>query len=150
MAKFPTFKLPGSDGKTWTLKELTGTPFIIYFYPKDATPGCTVQACGFRDAHVDLVKAGVPVFGVSPDDLPSHAKFIAKQKLPFVLLADTEHTLAERLGIWVEKSMYGRTFMGIERSTYLVGDDGAIVREWRKVKVDGHVGEVVEAVKALH
>ena len=73
MAKFPTFKLPGSDGKTWTLRELTGTPFIIYFYPKDATPGCTVQACGFRDAHVDLVKAGVSVFGVSPDDLPSHA-----------------------------------------------------------------------------
>lgn len=149
MAKFPTFKLPGSDGKTWTLKELTGTPFIIYFYPKDATPGCTVEACGFRDAHVDLTKAGVPVFGVSPDDIASHAKFIAKQKLPFVLLADSEHTLAERLGIWVEKSMYGRTFMGIERSTYLVGDDGAIVKEWRKVKVDGHVAEVVEAVKAL-
>lgn len=149
MAKFPSFSLPGSDGKTWSLKDLAGKPFVIYFYPKDATPGCTVEACDFRDQQPDFSKARVPVFGVSPDPLTSHAKFIAKQKLNFVLLADEDHVLAEKLGVWGEKSMYGKTFMGIIRSTFLVGADGTIVQEWRKVKVDGHVAEVLEAAKGL-
>jgi peroxiredoxin Q/BCP len=149
MAKFPAFSLPGSDGKTWSLKDLKGRPFVMYFYPKDATPGCTVEACDFRDHQPDFGKAGVPVFGVSPDPLTSHAKFIAKQKLNFVLLADEQHALAEKLGVWGEKSMYGKKFMGIIRSTFLVDADGAIVQEWRKVSVDGHVAEVLEAVKGL-
>lgn len=149
MAKFPAFSLPGSDGKTWALKDLKGKPFVVYFYPKDATPGCTVEACDFRDHQPDFSKAGVTVIGVSPDPLTSHAKFIAKQKLNFVLLADEKHELAEKLGVWGEKSMYGKTFMGIIRSTFLVGADGTIEKEWRKVSVDGHVAEVLEAVKGL-
>jgi thioredoxin-dependent peroxiredoxin len=149
MAKFPAFSLPGSDGKTWGLKDLKGKPFVLYFYPKDATPGCTVEACEFRDHQPDFSKAGVLIIGVSPDPLASHAKFIAKQKLNFVLLADEAHDLAEKLGVWGEKSMYGKTFMGVIRSTFLVGADGAIVQEWRKVKVDGHVAEVLEAVKGM-
>jgi thioredoxin-dependent peroxiredoxin len=147
MAKFPAFSLPGSDGKTWSLKDLKGKPFVLYFYPKDATPGCTVEACDFRDHQADFSKAGVPVFGVSPDPLTSHAKFIAKQKLNFILLADEQHELAEKLGVWGEKSMYGKTFMGIIRSTFLVDASGTIEKEWRKVKVDGHVAEVLAAVK---
>ena len=149
MAKFPAFSLPGSDGKTWSLKELKGKPFIMYFYPKDATPGCTVQACDFRDQQPDFAKAGVPVIGVSPDPITSHAKFITKQKLNFVLLADEQHELADKVGVWAEKSMYGKTFMGVVRSTFLVDADGAIVQEWRKVKVEGHVAEVLVAAKGL-
>ncbi|MBA3700526.1 MAG: thioredoxin-dependent thiol peroxidase [Planctomycetes bacterium] len=149
MAKIPAFSLPASDGKTWSLKDLTGKTFVLYFYPKDATPGCTVEACDFRDHQQDFSKAGVPVIGVSPDPLTSHAKFIAKQKLNFILLADERHELAEKLGVWGEKSMYGKTFMGIIRSTFLVAADGTIAQEWRKVKVDGHVAEVLEAAKGL-
>jgi peroxiredoxin Q/BCP len=149
MAKFPAFSLPGSDGRTWNLKDLKGRPFVIYFYPKDATPGCTIEACDFRDRQPDFAKAGIPVFGVSPDPLTSHAKFIAKQKLNFVLLADERHELADKLGVWAEKSLYGRTFMGIVRSTFVVGADGAIVQEWRKVKVEGHVDEVLATTKGL-
>ena len=149
MAKLPAFSLPGSDGKTWSLKDLKGKSFVIYFYPKDATPGCTVEACDFRDHQADFTKANVPVFGVSPDPLTSHAKFIAKQNLNFVLLADESHELAEKIGVWKEKSMYGKSFMGIERSTFLVGADGTIVQEWRKVKVAGHVDDVLNAAKNL-
>ncbi len=149
MAKFPAFSLPGSDGKTWSLKDLAGRPWVAYFYPKDATPGCTVQACDFRDRQSDFLKAGVPVIGISPDPLSSHARFIAKQKLNFVLLADEGHVLAEKLGVWGEKSMYGKTFMGIIRSSFLVGADGVIVQEWRKVKVDGHVAEIFAAAQKL-
>lgn len=149
MAKFPAFSLPGSDGKTWSLKDLKGKPFVIYFYPKDSTPGCTVEACDFRDQQADFTKAAVAVFGVSPDPLTSHAKFIAQQKLNFVLLADEDHALAEKLDVWAEKSMYGKTFMGVVRSTFLVDADGAIIQEWRKVKVDGHVAAVLEVAKGL-
>ncbi len=149
MAKFPAFSLPGSDGATWSLKALAGTPFVLYFYPKDMTPGCTTESCNFRDLQPDFTKLGVKVFGISPDSLDSHAKFIAKENLNFVLLADTEKELALKLNVWVEKTNYGKTYMGIERSTFLVGADGALVREWRKVKVDGHVDEVAAAVKEL-
>lgn len=149
MATLPAFSLPGSDGKTWSRKDLSGKPVVLYFYPKDATPGCTTEACDFRDQHAGLLKLGITVLGVSPDNLTKHATFIAKQKLPFVLLADEEHVLADKLGVWGEKSLYGRTFMGIVRSTFLIGADGVILKEWRKVKVAGHATEVLTAAKEL-
>lgn len=149
MATMPAFKLPGSDGKTWTNKDLAGKPYVLYFYPRDMTPGCTTESCDFRDQQSALKKLGVTVLGVSTDDLDSHAKFIAKEKLNFLLLADEQHALAEALGVWKEKNMYGKVSMGIERSTFLVDGKGAIAREWRKVKVDGHVAEVVAAAKEL-
>jgi thioredoxin-dependent peroxiredoxin len=147
MAKIPAFSLPGSDGKTWSSKELKGSTYVLYFYPKDSTPGCTTEACDFRDNFARLAMRGVKLFGISPDSLKSHANFIAKQELTFPLLTDAEHQLAEKLGVWIEKSMYGRTYMGIDRSTFLVGADGTIVEEWRSVKVPGHVDAVVAAVE---
>lgn len=149
MPKMPAFSLPGSDGATHSSKSLAGSPYVLYFYPRDMTPGCTTESCDFRDHHAELRKLGVQIFGVSADTLDSHAKFIAKEKLNFVLLADTEHALAEKLAVWKEKNMYGKISMGIERSTFLVDASGAIVREWRKVKVDGHVAEVIAAAKEL-
>lgn len=149
MAKLPAFSLPGSDGRTWTAKDLAGRPAVIYFYPRDMTPGCTTESCDFRDNQAALRKLGVTVLGVSCDSLDSHAKFIAKEKLNFVLLSDPEHVLAEKLGVWGEKQNYGKTYFGIIRSTFLVDAQGAIVKEWRKVKVDGHVAEVVAAAQAL-
>ncbi len=147
-SKMPAFSLPGSDGKTWTGKELKGTPYVLYFYPKDNTPGCTTEACGFRDNLARVALRGATIFGVSPDSLKSHATFVNKQDLNFVLLADEEHDLATKLGVWVEKSMYGRNYMGVERSTFLVDAAGVIVHEWRKVKVPGHVDEVLAALEA--
>lgn len=149
MAKIPAFSLPGSDGKTWTAKDLAGKPAILYFYPKDMTPGCTTESCDFRDHHAALRKLGVQVFGISCDSLTSHAKFIAKEKLNFVLLTDEDHAFAEKLGVWGEKQNYGKTYFGIIRSTFLVDAAGGIAREWRKVKVDGHVAEVVAAAQEL-
>lgn len=149
MATMPAFSLPGSDGKTWTNANLAGKPYVLYFYPRDMTPGCTTESCDFRDNQAALKKLGVTVLGVSTDSLDSHAKFIAKEKLNFVLLADEEHHLAEALGVWKEKNMYGKKSWGIERSTFLVGGDGAIAQEWRKVKVEGHVAEVLAAAKSL-
>lgn len=147
MAKIPAFSLAGSDGKTWSAKDLKGTPFVLYFYPKDSTPGCTTEACGFRDNLARLALRGVSLLGVSPDSLKSHATFIAKQDLNFPLLADVDHVFAEKMGVWVEKSMYGRTYMGIDRSTFLIGADGTILESWRSVKVPGHVDAVVAAVE---
>ncbi len=149
MAAFPAFSLSGSDGATHTSKSLVGAPYVLYFYPRDMTPGCTTESCDFRDHQADLKKLGVRVFGVSTDTLESHAKFIAKEKLNFVLLSDTDHALAEKLAVWKEKNMYGKKSFGIERSTFLVDAAGQLVREWRKVKVDGHVSEVIAAAKEL-
>lgn len=149
MAKMPAFSLPGSDGRTWTNKDLAGKPYVLYFYPKDNTPGCTTEACDFRDAAKDIAKAGLTVLGISPDSITSHQGFIAKQNLNFTLLADEEHALAEKLGVWAEKTNYGKTYMGIVRSTFLVGADGVIVQEWRSVKVEGHVAAVLAAAKAM-
>ena len=145
----PAFSLPGSDGATHSAKSLAVSPYILYFYPRDMTPGCTTESCDFRDHHAELKKLGVRVFGVSTDSLASHAKFIAKEKLNFPLLADEQHALAEALGVWKEKNMYGKVSWGIERSTFLVDAKGGIAGEWRKVKVDGHVAEVVAAATAL-
>ena len=149
MIMMPSWRMPGSDARTWTSAELKGSTYVMYFYPKDQTPGCTIQACEFRDNLARLQAAGIKVFGVSPDSLASHHKFAAKEKLTFPLLTDNDHSLATKLGVWAEKSLYGRTFPGIERTTFLIGPEGAIIGEWRKVKVAGHVAEVVSAATGV-
>ena len=143
----PDFTLPGSNGQDVSLSDFRGKKVVIYFYPKDMTPGCTTQSCDFRDFHGDFGKYNTEVIGISPDDLKSHDKFINKHQLPFLLLADVEHEVAEQFGVWKPKKMFGKEFMGIERSTFLVDETGNLVKEWRKVKVSGHVEEVLDAVK---
>jgi peroxiredoxin Q/BCP len=145
----PDFSLPTGGGGELSLSSLRGQAVVLYFYPKDDTSGCTKQALGFRDALADFKKAGVAVVGVSKDSAAKHDKFKAKYQLNFPLVADEECTACEAWGVWVEKSMYGRKYMGIERSTFLIGADGKIARAWRKVKVPGHVEEVLEAARAL-
>ena len=146
--KAPAFKLPGSNGETVSLADFAGKTVVLYFYPKDDTPGCTRESCDFRDSIRKFTSRKAVVLGVSPDSLKSHDKFIAKFELPFVLLADEDHAVAEKYGVWVEKSMYGRKYMGIERSTFVIAPDGTVKAVFRKVKVDGHVDEVLAAVGA--
>ncbi|MFW5830320.1 MAG: peroxiredoxin [Planctomycetota bacterium] len=143
MATFPAFSLPVTGGGTLARRDLTGSRYVIYCYPKDLTPGCTTESCDFRDNLSRLQTAGIRVFGLSPDPIAKHERFIAKHDLNFPLLSDTEHVLLEKLGVWKEKSLYGRTYMGVERSTFVVGPDHQIEREWRRVKVKGHVDEVL-------
>jgi len=144
--KAPAFKLPGSNGKTIALSEFSGKTVVLYFYPKDDTPGCTKEACEFRDAVKKFSSKKAVVLGVSPDPMKAHEKFIARFGLPFVLLSDADHAVAEKYGVWVEKSMYGRKYMGIERSTFVIGPGGKVKAAFRKVKVDGHVDEVLSAL----
>lgn len=134
------------SGREITLAELRGSPVVLYFYPKDDTPGCTVQACGLRDAWSDL-SAGAKIFGVSVDSAASHGKFIAKYQLPFPLLSDPEKEIVRNYGVWVEKSMYGRKYMGVERSTFVIGPDGRIASIFRKVKPEEHVAILEEALQ---
>ena len=143
----PSFSLADQDGKVWTNADLAGRPFVLYFYPKDDTSGCTTEACEFRDALPDF--GPVQVLGVSPDDEKSHAKFIKKYSLNFPLLADPEKTLLQELGIWVEKSMYGKKYMGVERTTILVDERGIIREVWNMVKPAGHAAEVLAKVESL-
>jgi thioredoxin-dependent peroxiredoxin len=145
----PGFTLPADDGSTVSLANLRGRPVVLYFYPKDDTSGCTSQAQGFTAAAEDFRAAGAEVLGVSKDSVKSHAKFRDKYGLQLRLLSDESGEVVERYGAWVEKSMYGRKYMGIERSTFLVGSDGRIARIWRKVKVPGHVQEVLASVRQL-
>jgi len=145
----PDFTLPASNGKDVSLSDFRGKKVVLYFYPKDMTPGCTAESCDFRDCNGQFEQLGAVVVGVSPDDLKSHEKFIQKHGLPFLLLSDTEHKVCELFGVWKEKNMYGKKTMGVERSTFLIDEEGKLAREWRKVKVDGHVREVLEAVKEL-
>jgi len=145
--KAPAFSLEDQSGKTVKLSDFKGRKVVLYFYPKDDTPGCTREACAFRDEHSALRKAGAVVLGISPDSGASHAKFAGKYKLPFPLLADTDHAVAEKYGAWGEKSLYGRKFMGLIRSTFLVDGSGKVARVWPKVKVDGHADQVLEAVR---
>ncbi|MBN8231033.1 thioredoxin-dependent thiol peroxidase [Corallococcus macrosporus] len=145
--KAPGFSLPDQSGATVSLSQFKGRHVVLYFYPKDATPGCTTEACDFRDEHSTLVKAGAVVLGVSPDSVASHQKFATKQGLPFSLLADPDHALADAYGVWGEKSLYGRKFMGLIRATFLIGPDGKVVRVWPKVKVAGHVAEVLSTLQ---
>lgn len=131
--------------KTFTLADFAGKKVVLYFYPKDNTSGCTQEACAFRDNYNRLLSKAV-VIGVSPDSIKSHIGFQQKQNLNFILLSDPEHKLSEAFGVWKEKSMYGRKYMGIERSTFILDKQGKIVREWRKVKVPGHVDEVLKSL----
>jgi peroxiredoxin Q/BCP len=139
----PDFTLKDQDGNDVTLSSLRGRRVILYFYPKDDTPGCTMQACALRDAHDTITTKGAIVLGVSPDDVPSHRHFADKYGLPFRLLADTDHAVAEAYGVWKEKSMYGRRYWGNERTTFVIGPDGRIEKVLPRVKPAGHADEVL-------
>ena len=150
----PPFALPDQDGSEHSLSAYAGQPFVLYFYPKDDTSGCTKQACGFQDALPDFDGAHVRVLGVSPDDVASHRRFASKYDLSFPLLADVPGdddvpAVCQAYGVWQEKSMYGRTYMGVVRTTYLIDAGGTVVRRWDKVKVNGHAEDVLNAVTAL-
>ena len=139
----PSFSLTSDNGKTVGSASLKGQRYVLYFYPKDDTPGCTKEACAFRDNLPAFGKLGVPVFGLSADDGKSHAKFVKKYALTFPLLSDPEHSLLEAYGAWVEKNMYGRTYFGVQRSTFVIAADGRIEQVWPKVSVDGHAEAVL-------
>jgi peroxiredoxin Q/BCP len=145
----PNFKLDATSDRSVELRALKGTNVVLYFYPKDDTPGCTTEGCGFRDHHKAFSKLNTLVLGVSRDSLASHEKFRAKYEFPFDLLSDGDQELCKLFDVIREKNMYGKTVMGVERSTFLIDAQGILRREWRKVKVDGHVEEVLAAVKAL-
>ena len=145
----PDFQLPASNGKTLSLKDFKGKNVVLYFYPKDDTPGCTVEACGFRDSIKKLESENTVVLGVSPDDEKNHEKFIKKFNLPFLLLSDTQKKMLESYGVWVEKSMYGKKYMGVARTTLVIDKDGRIARIFEKVKPEGHDKEVLETLKNL-
>lgn len=145
----PDFKMEASRGRTVSLAELKGKPFVLYFYPKADTPGCTKEACGFSEALEQFEGAGLTVIGVSRDPLKALDKFAEKYDLTFPLASDEAGSVTEAYGVWVEKSLYGKTYMGIDRTTFLIGADGKIARIWKKVKVPGHVEAVLDAAKAL-
>ncbi|ERP97817.1 alkyl hydroperoxide reductase [Labrenzia sp. C1B10] len=145
----PDFELEGDGGNRVSLSALKGKPVVVYFYPKDDTPGCTKEAIAFTEQSDAFAKLGVTIIGLSPDTAAKHDKFIAKHNLAIRLGADTEKEVAEAYGVWVEKSMYGKKYMGVERTTFLVGADGKIAEVWRKVKVPGHADAVLEAARAL-
>jgi thioredoxin-dependent peroxiredoxin len=142
----PDFELTNDAGEPVRLSDLRGQPVVLYFYPKDDTPGCTAQACGIRDAWGDFAQRGAVVLGVSPDAESSHVKFKEKYGLPFTLLADTDHHVAEDYGVWVEKTNYGKTYWGIERSTFVIGADGTVAKVMRRVKPDTHAEQVLQAL----
>jgi len=145
----PDFSLPRDGGGTLSLSAFRGKPVVLYFYPKDDTSGCTQEAIEFSGLKSAFDEIGVTVIGMSPDSVKKHDKFKVKHDLSVELAADEEKTVLQAYGVWVEKSMYGRKYMGVERTTYLIGPDGKIIRVWRKVKVPGHAAEVLEAAKAL-
>ncbi len=144
--KAPDFKITIDERKTVTLADYAGKNLVLYFYPKDDTPGCTMQACGFRDHLPAFGKLKAEILGISKDPLVKHERFRDKYDLNFPLGSDEDGTMCEAYGVWIEKSMYGRKYMGIDRSTFLIGKDGAIMKIWRKVKVPGHIEEVMEAI----
>ncbi len=144
----PLFTLPNHDGQPVELASLLGRRVVLYFYPKDDTPGCTTQACGIRDGWEQLATYGLALYGISPDSPEQHTKFRAKFDLPFPLLADDDHAVAEAYGVWVEKSMYGKKYMGVERSTFLIGADGRLEEIWHKVKPAEHLELLVGALSA--
>ncbi|MGB9688237.1 thioredoxin-dependent thiol peroxidase [Thermogutta sp.] len=145
----PDFKLPSDTGETIHLKTLRGRPAVLYFYPKDDTPGCTREACAFRDLKAEMEKLGAVVLGVSADDLESHKKFRQKYNLNFPLLSDVDHKVAEMFGAWREKVRFGKKSMGIQRSTFLIDAQGVIRKVWKNVKVDGHDEQVLKALQEL-
>jgi peroxiredoxin Q/BCP len=145
----PDFSLPSTGGATFRLSEARGSKLVLYFYPKDNTPGCTLEGADFRDRHKEFKRAGCEVFGVSRDSLASHEKFKDKMKFPFELLSDEDEAVCKQFGVMKMKNMYGRKVRGIERSTFVVDDKGVLAREWRGVRVPGHAEEVLNFVKAL-
>lgn len=145
--KAPQFELPANDGQTVKLADYFGKNVVLYFYPKDMTPGCTTQACDFRDHHESFADLNAVILGVSPDPLDRHEKFIEKYGLPFLLLADVEHQAAEAYGVWTLKKTFGKEYMGIERSTFVIDAKGNLAKEWRKVKVKGHVEEALDFIR---
>ena len=142
----PDFELKNDAGETVRLSAFRGTPIVLYFYPKDDTPGCTTQACGIRDAYGEFERAGAIVFGVSPDNERSHGKFREKYDLPFNLLADTDHAVAEQYGVWGERSFMGKSYMGVSRSTFVIGSDGTVKKVFPKVKPAEHAADVLAAL----
>lgn len=147
--KVPDFTLPSSSGTDFNLVAQRGSKLVLYFYPRDATPGCTLEGENFRDLHGRFARAGAKIFGISRDSLASHAKFCAKYSFPFELLSDVEEKVCRLFDVIREKNMYGRKVLGIERSTFLVDGKGILRQEWRKVKVDGHAEDVLEAARTL-
>ena len=147
--KAPSFKLKNQDDELISLTDFKGKKIVLYFYPKDDTPGCTKESCNFRDEFPKFGKLNVEIIGVSVDSVESHKKFTVKYKLPFDLLADDKKEIVEKYGVWKEKNMYGRKYMGIERTTFIVDEDGKIANIFAKVKVDDHNKEVMEALKVL-
>jgi peroxiredoxin Q/BCP len=145
----PDFSVPGDGGGTVSLKALKGKPVVLYFYPKDDTPGCTKEACGFRDAMPDFSKVKAEIIGVSKDSVKRHDNFKNKYDLNFALASDEDGKVCEAYGVWVKKKNYGREYMGIERSTFLIDEKGIVREIWRKVRVNGHVEAVLEAAKGL-
>jgi len=141
----PAFKTTDANGEDVSLKDLRGQKVVLYFYPKDDTPGCTKEACSFRDAFSKFKKRGITILGVSPDSEKSHQKFATKYKLPFTLLADKEHAIADAYGVWGEKKFMGRTYMGVHRKTFLIDEKGKIKKVFEKVKPEEHADEVLEA-----
>lgn len=142
----PDFELTSDEGETVRLSELRGQPVVVYFYPRDDTPGCTAQACGIRDNYDAFGERGAVVLGISPDDESSHVKFKQKYGLPFTLLADPDHRVADEYGVWGEKSMYGKTYFGVERSTFVIDAEGNVAKVMRRVKPDTHAKQVLEAL----
>ncbi|MFA5060185.1 MAG: thioredoxin-dependent thiol peroxidase [Candidatus Omnitrophota bacterium] len=148
--KAPEFNVPGSNGENIALKDFKGKKSVVlYFYPKDDTPGCTVEACGFRDQIKSIAGIDAVVLGVSPDPVDSHKKFIQKFKLPFILLSDVDKKICQDYGVWVGKSMYGRKYMGVARTTFIIGKDGKVVKVFEKVKPEGHEAEVIATLKEV-
>jgi peroxiredoxin Q/BCP len=147
--KAPAFTLTAGDGQKVRLSELKGQPVVVYFYPRDDTPGCTREACAFRDQSAALKKLGARVLGISADSTASHEKFRDKFKLNFPLLSDPDHAVAEKYGAWREKNMYGKKSVGIQRSTFLIDSGGKVAKVWKAVKVDGHDAQVIAAIKEL-
>jgi peroxiredoxin Q/BCP len=142
----PDFELPATNGGAVRLSDYRGRKVVLYFYPNDLTPACTQQSCDFRDASGTIEDSNAIILGISTNDLKSHYKFIEQYRLPFLLLADLEHQVCELFGVWQEKKLYGNTYMGIVRSTFLIGEDGILLQEWRNIKVKGHVEKVKQAL----
>lgn len=145
----PDFRLPATNGEAIALSDFKGKTVVVYFYPKDMTPGCTTEACDFRDAYSAFQDHGAVVLGISPDDLDSHDRFIDKHGLPFLLLSDEDHKVAEMFGVWKLKKMFGKEYMGIERSTFVIDAEGKLAKEWRRVRVKGHVDDVLAFVESM-